>query len=528
MKKIFLSLILGTTFIGFSQETTINDALRYAVEDLNGTARFRGLSGSMGAIGGDLSAININPAGSTVFKYNTFSASVSGFNQRNNSNYFGTTSSDNNFKLDLNQIGAVFVFNNTDKSSGWKKMSLGINYENTNNFNNDIFSRGTNPTNSIGDYFLNIANTGFDGAPIPQEFVTRLEGESISSLYSYLGETQGLGFPAQQAMLAFFGQGFILDVNNLDDPNSTYFSNVPAGGNYYQENNITARGYNGKLTGNFAANYNDVLSLGMNLNIHFTDFTRSTSVFERNSNPLNAISDENPLGSTVRSIRFNNDLYTYGRGFSMNLGAIAKVTDEFRVGLAYESPTWYALNEELSQSLVVNNVDIDGSYTDVVDPNVVNIYPSYNVQTPSKWTGSAAYIFGNKGFINVDVATKDYGNTKFKPKNDEFYADLNSVMSTNLKRAISYNIGGEYKIKQISLRAGYRFEESPYKVDNTFGDLIGYSGGLGYSFNNSRIDLSYANTHRNYNQSLISSGMNDQARINNRNDNVSLSYTVTF
>lgn len=515
MKKIFLSLILGSTFVGFSQETTINDALRYAVEDLNGTARFRGLSGSMGAVGGDLSAININPAGSVVFKYNTFSTTVSGFNQRNNSNYFGITSSDNNFKLDLNQIGAVFVFNNTDDNSGWKKMSLGINYENTNNFNNEIFSRGVNPTNSIGNYFLNVAQ-GYE-----LEFLQTQPGESISSLYSYLGETGGLGFAAQQAMLGY--QGFIFTGFDEEDPsNVDYYTNIPTGGNYYQENYIKARGYNGKLSGNFAANYNDVLSLGMNLNIHFTDVTKSTSVYERNNNP------EYDTGSTVRSIRFNNDLYTYGRGFSLNLGAIAKVTDEFRLGLAYESPTWYALNDELSQSLVVNNVDIDGAFTRVIEPNVVNIYPSYRVQTPSKWTGSAAYVFGSKGFINIDVSSKDYSNTKFKPKDDFLYASLNDFMSDNLKRTLSYNIGGEYKIKQISLRAGYRFEESPYKVDVAFGDLIGYSGGLGFSFNNSRIDLSYANTHRNYNQSLISSGMNDQARINNKNDNVSLSYTVTF
>jgi len=157
MKKILLSLLLGSSFIGFSQETTPNDALRYAVEDLNGTARFRALSGSMGAIGGDLSAININPAGSVVFKYNTFSASVSGFNKKNNSTYFGSSSSESDFKLDLNQIGAVFVFDNMDENSGWKKLSFGVNYENTNNFNNQVFSKGINPYNSIGDYFLNFA-----------------------------------------------------------------------------------------------------------------------------------------------------------------------------------------------------------------------------------------------------------------------------------------------------------------------------------------------------------------------------------
>lgn len=512
MKKILLSLLIGSSFIGFSQETTPNDALRYAVEDLNGTARFRALSGSMGAIGGDLSAININPAGSVVFKYNTFSASVSGFNKKNNSTYFGSSSSESDFKLDLNQIGAVFVFDNTDEKSDWKKLSFGVNYENTNNFNNQVFSKGINPYNSIGNYFLNFAQ-GID-----VEYLTTLDGESIGSLYNYLGETVGLGFAAQQAMLGF--QGYIFD---LDDSGSfeSYASNVPTGGNFYQENYIKSRGYNGKLTGNFAANYADILSLGMNLNIHFTDITKSTSVYESNNNI-------GTTASTVDRIQFDNDLYTYGRGFSFNLGAIAKVTNELRLGLAYESPTWYALNDELTQRLIVVNSDANGTYTDVIDPNVVNIYPSYNVHTPSKWTGSAAYIFGTKGFINVDISTKDYSNTKFKPKNTKLYADLNDEMNANLKKAITYNIGGEYKIKQISLRAGYRFEESPYKVDQVYGDLIGYSGGLGYSFNNARIDLSYANTHRNYNQSLISSGMDDQARINSKNDNVSLSYTVTF
>ncbi len=512
MKKILLSLLLGTTFIGYTQETTIGDALRYAVDDVNGTARFRGMSGSMGAIGGDLSAININPAGSVVFKYNTFSTTLSGFNQKNNSTYFGSKSSDNNFKLDINQIGAVFIFDNTDENSGWKKMSVAFNYENTNNFNNQLFSKGINPTNSIGSYFVDAAQ-GID-----VDYLATLDGESINSLYNYLGETGGLGFGAQQAMLGY--QGYILSLDDSGSFNS-YESNVPSGGNYYQESYMKSKGYNGKLTGNFAANYKDILSLGMNLNIHFTDFTKSTSVYERNNNP------QNPLGSNVRNLQFENDLYTYGRGFSANFGAIVKI-EEFRIGLAYETPTWYNLNDELSQRLVVSNTDIDGNFTSVINPNVVNVYPSYTVQTPGKITGSWAYIYGNKGFINFDISSKNYSNTKFKPKNDLLYTSLNNEMSANLTNTISYNIGGEYKIKQISLRAGYRFEESPYKIDGTYGDLIGYSGGFGYNFANSRIDLSYSNTQRDYKQSLISSGMNDQAKINNVNSNVSLSYTITF
>ena len=43
------------------------DALRYSTDEIQGTARFRGMSGAFGALGGDMSAVSLNPAGSAVF-----------------------------------------------------------------------------------------------------------------------------------------------------------------------------------------------------------------------------------------------------------------------------------------------------------------------------------------------------------------------------------------------------------------------------------------------------------------------------
>jgi long-subunit fatty acid transport protein len=54
-------------------------------------------------------------------------------------------------------------------------------------------------------------------------------------------------------------------------------------------------------------------------------------------------------------LRFDNDLYTYGTGFSFQVGAIAKVTNEMRVGLAYESSTWYNLSDEFSKLVSVSS-----------------------------------------------------------------------------------------------------------------------------------------------------------------------------
>ena len=87
MKKILFSIIIGSAFTVYAQETTVSDALRYGIQNLNGTARYRAMGGAFGAIGGDLSAININPAGSSIFNYNQATISLTSFNKRNNSKH---------------------------------------------------------------------------------------------------------------------------------------------------------------------------------------------------------------------------------------------------------------------------------------------------------------------------------------------------------------------------------------------------------------------------------------------------------
>jgi long-subunit fatty acid transport protein len=186
------------------------------------------------------------------------------------------------------------------------------------------------------------------------------------------------------------------------------------------------------------------------------------------------------------------------------------------------------LTDELAQRVVSNINGSSGLDQYIVDPQITNVYQPYKIQTPSKWTGSLAYIFGKRGLLSIDVSNKDYSNTRIKPKSDPGYAGINNFMRNALDNAMEIRVGGEFKIKQVSLRAGYRFDESPYKVDQAFGDLTGYSGGIGYNFGDSRLDLAYSYDHRNSNQTFVSSGMTDPARISRYNNNVSVSYSVNF
>ena len=519
MKRIIFFICIGLT-INVAQSQEVPDALRYSQDNLNGTARFRAMAGAFGALGGDLSSINVNPAGSAIFSNNQLAVTLTNFNKKNDSDYFGTKTDATNNSFNLNQVGGVFVFKNQNQSSNWKKFAVAINYEMTNNFDNSIFSAGRNQTNSVDGYFLSHANFGNGGAPVPQEFVKTNEGESISGLYSYLGSSLPnvqnpnlSGFGAQQAMMGY--QAYI--INALDDTNnnSKYVSNVTPGGNYYQENRVYSNGYNGKLSFNASTSYKDKLYIGVNLNSHFLDFTQSSSFYEsNNNNPVNA-------NYTVKNLRFNNNLYTYGTGFSFQIGAIAKVTNEIRLGFTYDSPIWYNLNDEFSQNLTAvrtNNVGVLPA--DVVDPKIINYYEPYKLQTPDKWTGSLAYVFGKKGLISFDYSRKDFSTTTFKPKQD--FSGANKQISNNLTVSNEFRVGAEYKIKEWSLRGGYRFEESPYKDKRTIGDLNSYSGGLGYNFGMFKLDLAYFNSQRNSAEGFFTQGFTEGAKIKTTNNNFTM------
>ena len=266
-------------------------------------------------------------------------------------------------------------------------------------------------------------------------------GENIEDAYADIGSLQN-GYSIQQAFLGYWSG--ILDPENLDDDTNddetNYISNV-ASGNFNQNYLYASNGYNGKLAFNFAADYDDKLFFGINLNSHFINYEKFTRLRETNTNS----------GSVVNNIGFENLLLTTGSGFSFQLGTIAKITNDFRVGLSYNSPTWYRISDELTQGINSNNADPEINYIS----SITNIYEEYKLQTPGKVTGSIAYIFGKNGLISFDYSVKDYTNSKFKPTTDVFFSSLNNQISNELTSSASYKLGGEYRYKQVSFRGGY-------------------------------------------------------------------------
>ncbi|MDE6783368.1 MAG: hypothetical protein K2J17_06575, partial [Paramuribaculum sp.] len=67
-KRISALLLAAIPMIGFAQ--TAFDAYQMSRYDLRGTARFMSMAGAFGALGGDLSSLNQNPAGIGVYRKN--------------------------------------------------------------------------------------------------------------------------------------------------------------------------------------------------------------------------------------------------------------------------------------------------------------------------------------------------------------------------------------------------------------------------------------------------------------------------
>ena len=502
IRLMFLLIVCISISKGKAQ--TIEDALRYSSESLNGTARFNALSGAFGALGADVSSVAINPAASAIFVKSTGSATLSILNHKNNANYFGSTTETTHTHSKFNQAGFIFSSDYRNKKSVINKFSGGFNYVATNNFDNDIFVAGTG-TNSIANYFLAQAEG------ISLDLLQLQNNETISSLYAYLGTNYGVS--AQNAFLGY--QSFIIDPENIDNPENTeYYSNI-APGSFNQKYYYSSSGYNGKYTFNFAAEIKNIISVGINLNSNNFNFRQSTFLNETNNNP----------GSTVSYVGFQNDLYAYGGGFSAQIGAIAKITNSLKIAATFDTPTWYNIYEETSQYLETTR-EVEGlMYNEFINPRIVNIFSKYRLTTPWKLAFSGAYIFGKKGLISVDYSYKDYKATRFN-SSSTYFNNENNIIKNEFKGASTIKIGGEYRLNRLSLRGGYQYQESPYKELTSRGNLNGFSGVIGFYLGSYSLDFSYSRIQQNGNLSLYHIGLTDKATIDHIQNN--FTFTVNY
>jgi len=477
MKKAIYICLLIFTSISYAQSHRFTDlAILFSQDQTNGSARYTGLSGAMGAIGGDLSTLNINPAGLGVFNHHEFSVSLGTFNKNSNATYYGENTRNINITADLNQIGVAFVFKNPTQY--WNKTVLGFNYQTNNNFNELININGNSGFASFQTHHNVTVDNIFKNG-IQQDFTT--ENSGFSSIIN-------IGLATQYKDNFYLGGA--INFHYLD---------------FTQE--ITLNEINSNTTGQILdalfSQYDNHLASGISLNFGFIykvlPFLRIGASYNTPTYYYEIINESN-----IYDGRATKDI---GR-VEGNGG-----TDDF---------------------FIKGNLDIEPIINTNNHYEVINQTLSiseYNLRTPGKTNLSAALVLGKLGFISIDYSHHYY--TSLYLGSD--FADENKYLTNTLRNTHNLRAGGEIKLGNLSLRGGASYEQSIFNPNATeidvlkLGSKYGASLGAGLRIENHKFDASY-----NYILQNNSYDFYDQydkvnpANIELTQTNINLTYTYIF
>ncbi len=163
MKKlVLLGILLSSSLGSFSQDFEFQKlrynqlGLLFSQDDNYGTARFEAMSGAFGALGGDVSAFRINPAGSVVAISSSASITLSNKNTDYTSSYYGSTGNSIDNSFNLSQAGAILTFDTN--SEDWDRVAFTANYRIKKNYDSFYRVEGNSQYLFHNQHFLDDAN----------------------------------------------------------------------------------------------------------------------------------------------------------------------------------------------------------------------------------------------------------------------------------------------------------------------------------------------------------------------------------
>lgn len=471
MKKILFALIGIAASSGLLAQSSpyVGDALRFSKMDHLGTARFNSMAGSFGALGGDFSAINVNPAGLGIYRSSEFSFTPGFLYTSANAEFRENAVEDDRFNFNIGNIGYVGNYNNGN--SGWKEYSFAVGYNRVNNFSKRVSFSGISRADEhflasslIDDYVYDLNND-----------MVGVNKEDIEFEYPF-GHFQ-----------AYYN--FLLNPSP-NDPHY-YLREFKGDEPIEQKSTTVTRGGVGETFFSFGGNYNDKLYLGALLGFQSLRYETERRYEETILYNQHMSSDT----SVVMNFRQNDELVISGLGFNFKLGMIYRLNDVLRLGGAIHTPTFYSLSEEYTMDIVASFSDFEADPVPE-DQQAVSNY-DYRLHTPFRFIGSAAWIIGTQALVNLDYEYVNYSNIKLRE--NRVYSSTTSDFDFENKEinqvyAGTHNLrlGAEYRVDPFTLRAGIRYDDNPYSESVDADEKrYTYSFGAGYRYESFFLDAAY-------------------------------------
>ena len=469
----FAIAIMFASVLSFSQNDL--DALRYSQTGVGGTARFIGMGGAFGALGGNTSCLSYNPAGIGIYRKGEMNITPGVNFASVNSKYNGKETRDFTPSVVLNGFGIAGSWDAHDNPEVRHSLGLALNQLQNFNYNTSITGRAS-------------------GNSIMQDILDNADGYSIGNLDpSYAG-------------LAF--KTYLLDTMN-----GKYYGFIDPKKDMAQSKTINRSGRMNEMAIGYNYTFKDKLYLGVGLGIPFVNYNHNSEFTESDdkdslriyysgstlvstySYPVwsyNSVTGTSGILGGFKSMTYNEVYKTTGRGYNLKLGAIYRVNDYLRIGANYQTPTVLNLTDTYSYSMTTTfdgGDEIPASY-----PENGGVY-RYKIITPMRYGLSLGFVYKKLLCIGIDYESVNYGQSIITSGDANYFSNVNKTISAKYGQTSNLRVGAEVNIQNIFIRTGYAMYGSPF--GNTFTGKFtrsSYSGGLGFRNKNWAFDVALVKT----------------------------------
>ncbi|MBX7183077.1 MAG: hypothetical protein K1X82_13270 [Bacteroidia bacterium] len=468
------------------------DALRYSSVDVVGTARFQSLGGAFTALGVDMTSAATNPAGIAANRSSQFQFTPAIYGISASSNFAGNQTSDLKLNLNIGSWGFIGTFGNKwskDPNKGIQSFSLGLTYTRLGNFHQNLFSENPNSSSSLMDSYLENLNRG-----------NGTSTDVLNSQGSYLFNEN----------LAY--QTYLL---NPDSVLADHYTSVVQSSGNTQSFRLETIGRIGETNFTFGTNVANKLHLGLGVGISRIRYTEKTTYSE---------TDAKFAYNGFDNFSYARYLKTQGSGFNVKFGLIYRPSNWFRLGASAISPTIYQMADTYYNSMSSNLDTAQYIY------NSPNGSYNYTLSTAPRFNGGLAFIIGKLGLITADYEFIYYPLARLSA-NDGYSFTTENQNTRNLYRPTgNIRMGTEWKIANMSIRAGAVLFGNPYKSGPSYFNRMNFSLGGGYMGKHLFFDVAYVfSTYKaDYVFYDLNAGNGASAAIRNTSGNVLATFGIKF
>ena len=484
-KYYLLSFFLCLLSIIYSQNEV--DALRYSLFDNYTTARASSLGGAFSSLGGNIGAVQANPAALGIYRTDEVSISLINTNESIKSNYYNSTNTIDRSALDLQNFGYV---KSMAVDNDWNRINISISFNQKSDLNQALKIAGYNQYSSRTN-----------------EFAQNSNGLTIDDLNGF------------SDYLAY--QTFLIDT--LANETQYETANQIIGQN--QTANILESGYINDVDISFSGAYKDFMFIGMSIGFSEIYFSQYNEYIEDGFDNTGS----NYEWGNLQSFNYNQSLSVTGQGMNFKIGAILKPSYFIRLGWAYHSKTYNSIQETYETNLQTTfiNQNDEERWTATSPTN----YFEYQLNTPAKSIASIGVIIQKRGFLTFDYENVNYSSANLNSTMYQFNNENNNILNS-YRKTQNIKMGVEIKIQNIGLRGGYAIFGSPFKDGLNDGAKEYVSGGIGFQKNQYFFDIAIIHSSSKEDYPLYGNIDNDNssqtANLNTLNQSVIISCSYKF